>query len=423
MSKFLQDTKALKKARQIVDDSIVQPTEKSLPPVTFKCASEIEIKPFNWLWHGYLPAGMLCLLGGAPGCGKTTIALSLAAIVSSAGSWPDGRPCRNAGDVLIWTGEDIESVIAARLKASGANLRKVHFISGTNGQAFDPASDFSLLAESLGNIRPTLLIIDPIVSAVSKDAHRSNDVRRGLQPIVDIAEQLDCAVLGITHFSKGTSGNDPTERITGSVAFAALARVVLVAAKCRPDESTDSEPAKEKRVLLRAKSNIGPDDGGFEYSLERIEIVPGVEAQATIWGNEVQGSAREILKEAEGQNRDPDVGHEDDDQSSEIENFIKEVLKEGACFVSDIKEQARNAGFSFRTIQHHRNRLGITTKKLGMSGGWQWVLPEDATETAKMPKIHTTQSACTFGTFGENLAPSGTGEPASEPPMPTEMTF
>ena len=42
---------------------------------------------------------------------------------------------------------------------------------------------------------------------------------------------MRCALLGITHFSKGTGGRDPVERLTGSLAFGALARVVLIAAK------------------------------------------------------------------------------------------------------------------------------------------------------------------------------------------------
>jgi putative DNA primase/helicase len=33
---------------------------------------------------------MLTIFGGAPGCGKTTIALSVAATVTRGGAWPGG---------------------------------------------------------------------------------------------------------------------------------------------------------------------------------------------------------------------------------------------------------------------------------------------------------------------------------------------
>ena len=75
---------------------------------------------------------------------------------------------------------------------------------------------------------------------------------------------------GDTHFSKGTGGRDPVERVTGSIAFAALARLVLVAAKVKA-EGDDAEP---RRVFMRAKANICADDGGFAYALERVEVAP-----------------------------------------------------------------------------------------------------------------------------------------------------
>jgi AAA domain len=123
---------------------------------------------------------------------------------------------------------------------------------------------------------PRLLIVDPIVSAVTGDSHKGAEVRRALQPVVALAQCLGCAVLGITHFSTNTAGCDPTERITGSIAFAALARLVLVAAKVKVDED-DAQP---RRVLVSAKSNIGPDDGGFSNSLDRVQAALEVGASA-----------------------------------------------------------------------------------------------------------------------------------------------
>ena len=216
------------------------------PTVRLLRGDAVELKAVRWQWRGFLPAGMLTVLGGSPGCGKTTIAESFAAIVTTAGIWPDGSRCAEAGDVLVWSGEDAHEVTASRLKACGADMKRVHLIdgiSGSDGDAFDPGRDMPLLeaaAKELAN--PRLLIIDPIVSAVAGDGHKSNEVRRALQPVVDLAHRLGCAVLGITHFTKGTAGRDPVERITGSLAFAALARVVLVAAKVKTDDAEAASP-------------------------------------------------------------------------------------------------------------------------------------------------------------------------------------
>ncbi|MCC5015772.1 AAA family ATPase [Legionella sp. 31fI33] len=120
--------------------------------------------------------------------------------------------------------------------------------------------------EEIGNVR--LLIIDPIVSAVTGDSHKNAEVRRSLHPLVDLAGRLGCALLGITHFSKATHGRNPVERLTGSLAFGALARVVLVVAKLPKEDDQD----EMTWLLMRAKSNIGPDEGGFVYQLQQNEL-------------------------------------------------------------------------------------------------------------------------------------------------------
>lgn len=342
---------------------------QSLPSVQLLRGDAVALEPVRWLWPGFLPSGMLTILGGAPGCGKTTIALSLAATVTRGGTWCDGSRCAEPGDVLIWSGEDPATVAAARLIAAGADLERVHFIDGTSdGEAFDPGRDIDLLETAAAKLRaPRLLILDPIVSAVTGDSHKNAEVRRALQPVVALAHRTGCAVLGITHFSKGTAGRDPAERITGSLAFAALARLVLVAAKAKPEPGDEGEP---RRVLLRAKSNIGPDDGGFGYSLERVEVKPEVEGQRVRWLEPLQGSARDVLSEAEAE---PD---DSDGSASDVEAFVRGLLADGPLPVKVMKADADGAGYAWRTVQRASLRLGVEKRKTGGTGaGWVWALP------------------------------------------------
>ena len=206
------------------------------------------------------------------GDGKTTIAMRVAAIVSAGSTFPDGTVAP-AGKVLIWTGEDADDdTLVPRLIASGANLDNVHFVSEVehNGQvvAFDPSLHMGRLAEAarmVGDI--SLLVVHSIADVVSGDSHENSETRRGLRPLGDFAEKLNCAVLGIAHFNKGSAGKDPLERVMGSAAFGAVARVVFACAKIVENDVV------VRRVFCRAKSNIGPDDGGFEYRLENTTIV------------------------------------------------------------------------------------------------------------------------------------------------------
>ncbi|MDY7579439.1 AAA family ATPase [Herbaspirillum sp. RTI4] len=336
--------------------------------VKIRCGAEIKPQPITWLWEGWLPAGKLTILAGAAGTGKTTLALGLAAALTSGGRWPDASHCTAKGNVLIWSSEDVaDDTLVPRLIASGADLNRCHFIEGIteNGESapFDPAQDILSLhhaVERMGGV--SLLLIDPIVSAVSGDMHRANDVRRSLQAVVDFAEAHQCAVIGITHFAKGGAGKAPQDRVIGSQAFGALARMVLVAAK---------EEDGTRRVLARAKSNIAPDDGGVAYSLALTTIDGGIEATHAVWEGAIEGTAREILG---------DVEHDEDGGGAErddLERMLIDTLTDngGRMQVKMLQAEIRDAGHSWDAAKRVKKSLGIDSIKASMGGSWMWCLP------------------------------------------------
>lgn len=333
------------------------------------CAADIMPEPVEWLWTHFLARGKLHVFAGAPGQGKTTIAIAFAATVSSGGRWPDASRC-TPGRVVIWSGEDDPAdTLVPRLKAAGADMARIHFVTGAHTddgvQSFDPAHDMPLLleaCETVGGV--SLVVIDPIVSAVAGDSHKGAETRRALQPLVDLGAALNAAVLGISHFSKGTAGKDPTERVTGSYAFGAVARVVLVAARI---QGRDGGP--EKRILARSKSNIGPDDGGFEYSLQQVEALPGIFASRVVWGAAVEGTARELLAFAEA-----DPGKVDADSIS-ADAFLRDALARGPVAARTLQADANGAGCSWPQVKRASIRLGISKSKSGMQGGWMWSMP------------------------------------------------
>ena len=355
-------------------------------------ASTLKPEPVSWLWFQWLALGKFHVLAGPPGQGKTTIALACMATVSVGGRWPDGTPCA-AGNVLIWSGEDDpKDTLLPRLMAMGADVSRVYFIEGTRidgkTEPFDPARDMAQLlskAVEVGNVK--LLIVDPVVSAVAGDSHKNGETRRALQPLVDLASTLQAAVLGISHFSKGTAGRDPVERVTGSLAFGALARVVLCAVKVK------AEGDESERILARAKSNIGPDDGGFEYGIEQTELqgYPGISASVIVWGKALSGSARELLADAE-----TDVP-EDDDASAldDAGEFLESELKFGARPAKTLLQDGRHAGHSERTLKRAKSRLGIESRKNGTV--WEWV---KGVKGAKGANDSTSENLGTVGTLG-----------------------
>lgn len=345
-----------------------KPDKSSKRSVTLVQCSTIEAKPITWLWNGFIPQAKLTLLAGAGGTGKSTLAFNFAGIVSNGGAWPDGSRCAVPGNVLIWSSEDDPAdTIVPRLMAVGASLQQCGIISGAideNGLRcpFDAARDMHRLREAINHIGGvSLLVIDPIVTAVTGDMHKANDVRRSLQAIIDFAAEMNCAVLGITHFAKGTAGKNSAERVIGSQAFAALARMVLVAAK---------EEESNRRVFTRAKSNNSVDTGGFSYTIEAGTLTNGIEVTRIAWGESLEGSSRSILSEVEGD------ANEESGQLGMAKQFLLTTLRNGPTPSKELLEHAREAyGVSAITLRRAQKELGIVATKSTFAGGWNWSLP------------------------------------------------
>lgn len=359
-------------------------------------AADVTPEPIAWLWPGWLACGKFHVLAGAPGTGKTTLAVAMAAIVSSGGTWPDGQRA-TAGRVLMWSGEDDPAdTLVPRLIAAGADIGWVSFVGNvrtTEGaRPFDPATDVDLLDARLSETGgAALLIVDPIVNAVIGDSHKNSDVRRALAPLVAVAQKHNAAVLGISHFTKGSQGREPVERVTGSLAFGALARIVMIAAASTPDGDEPAENAP--RLLARAKSNIGPDRGGFRYVVKAgpIRNRPGIETSWVEWQGAVAGSARELLAEMEP------TAADDGSALSDAEQFLLDALQDGPAGVNDIRKRSAAAGHAWATIRRAKDRLGVVATKGGMAAGWRWSLPAEGA-----PKMLKNPGHENMSTFGSN---------------------
>ena len=334
-------------------------------------AADLKPEAIRWIWPGWLARGKLHVLAGAPGTGKTTLALDLAACVTSGRALPSGwRP--KLGAVIVWSGEDDPAdTIVPRLLAAGADLARVRIVGEVlqDGQrcAFDPARDVQKLAAACAGIdNIALLIVDPLVSAVSGDSHKNAEVRRGLAPLVELAARLDAALLGVTHFSKGTQGRDPLERVSGSLAFGALARVVLGTIR----EQTENPTAARSMIVARAKSNIGPDGDGFRYAFEQVELPKhlGVTASRIAWGAALSGTASSLLSEPDK----PKVAHPD---AADAGSFLRELLADEPLTTKDVKRAADDAGYSWRTVQRAMQKAGVISKRQGVRLPALWSIP------------------------------------------------
>ena len=340
---------------------------KSMPAdgLEIHSARDIKPEPIQWLWNGWLAQGKFHLLAGLPGQGKTTIAMSMCAIVSGGGSWPDGSPCES-GNVLIWSSEDDPNdTLVPRLIAAG-NLDRCHFIQGVreNGElrSFDPARDISKIEEKIehmGGVK--LLVLDPVVTVVAGDSHKNNEVRRALQPLVDLAQRHDMAILGLTHLSKGNAGQDPSLRVNGSIGFTAVARTLFIAQKIPTGDGT------EQGIFTKAKANTSSSSGAFKYTIEPVSIETNIETTRINWGQRIDGDARTLLMDSSEDSRDG--------SGNELLDMLRAELENGPMPVNDVLQSLESCGFSKDQIKRASVKLGVDKAKQGMEGPWMWSLP------------------------------------------------
>lgn len=337
-------------------------------------ASDIEPEGVKWLWPNWISLGKLTLLAGDGGSGKSTLALSFSAMLSSGSEWPDKTKYFKKANVVIWSGEDdAKDTLIPRLIAADADLDKILIIDGKIGpknqvEAFDPARDLGELRVAISKLGgASLLVLDPIVSLIRGDMHKANDVRRCLEDLVAFAAEMDCAVIGITHFNKGRSGKSAVERVIGSQAFTALSRTTLVVGK--QDDS-------ELRVIARAKSNISIDHGGYSYRMEPCTVKTksglSIDTVRTVWGDFIEGSALQILSSVEGDN--------DDDGENDPTSMLRAILEGGRILSNVAKQTMEINGYTIRQTRRAREKLKVVISREGFSADIKsyWELPPKA---------------------------------------------
>jgi len=147
---------------------------------------------------------------------------------------------------------------------------------------------------------------------------------------------------------------------------------VLIAAKQAGQEGD----APERRILMRAKSNIGPDQSGFAYRLEQIELEQhaGVFASRAVWGEPIGGTARDALADAErlADERRP---------VEKAKDFLLDLLADGPIGPKQVKSAADGNGHSWATIRRAKDALRVEARKTGFGDEWAWSLPKALTSS------------------------------------------
>ena len=322
-------------------------------------------QPVQWLVPTWLARGVLALLDGDPGLGKSTLASLLAARLSrgqplTPAPLPQGE--RGEGppvSTLILSAEDDPArVLVPRLEAAGADLGRIHFVRsiGEEQRPVQLPDDCDALGEVIAREQAGLVIIDPLMAFLGRGVNASSDahVRRALYRLKQLAELHQCAILIIRHLNKA-SHMPALYRGGGSIGILGACRLAWIVGKDPADEMA--------RVLAMNKSNLGPPPKSLRYRLEQTGDVCRL-----AWAGECGWSAEEILRPM-SEEKVKELS-----RVEECEQWLREYLGDRVVPTFDMELQASLTGFSSRTVERARQRLGVRSQRRGYA--WEVWLPK-----------------------------------------------
>ncbi len=329
--------------------------------------SDVQARAVSWLWEPFIPLGMLSMISGDPGSGKTFVAMSICADLTR-GKLRDGRIVEPANVLYLSIENPIAETIRPRFDALGGDPARFFALRGTqveiDGEEHKGSvtlSDVDMLDKAIAESGAKLVVIDPLQSylGANVDLHRSNETRPVLDALSKLAEKHGCAILLLRHLSK-QSGTKAIHRGLGSIDLTGAARSEMLVGSLPDDENT--------RAFCHIKSNIGRKGKTLGFSIDG-------EGRFS-WTGESQITASDLLAAPEGPDRS---------KRERAQEWMSALLKSGSREEQEIRSMAELEGFSYSTLRRAKNALRIKSRKGTFGGSWIWSLPEDGPKDASDP--------------------------------------
>jgi len=336
--------------------------------------SDIKAEPPVCLWEPYLLRNTLCFLDGAPGVGKTWIALALCSAVTRGHELPMawrstsdlGKTLIPKGNVIYLTQENSPSrSLRPRFDRLGGDAKKffVQTMHGTEG-SFMSLHDLEPLKKMVDEVKPVLLVLDPIMNFIGEgtDAHRDNEIRPMLSRLMTLAEEKSATMLGIRHLRKAATGT-AVYAAGGSIAFSGTARSVLTAAK------HFKEGVGPVHILAHAKGNDTPMGASLEYEIvDQGKDAAGFYLADFKWKGRSDVQADDLIS-------DKAPAPAKRTQSDAAELLVRQVLAQSPKGVLEavVMTAGSQLNLTEKALKAASKALDVVKEKVG--DDWFWRLP------------------------------------------------
>ncbi len=358
-------------------------------------------KPVEWTVPDAIPAGMMGLIAGEGGHGKSMLTLELAAAVS-VGRCAFGLSYPNpvhGKALLICCEDDWERTTAPRLAALGADFSRVLRQRGVRLKAGGEVMDFHLghfrelerLLETHTDIR--VVVVDPAGAYIGRagvNENRDADLRSVLGPLSEAANRTRSTVLLVKHLNK-TAGASAVQRVSGSAGYINAVRFAYMVAP-DPDDCG-------RKLFFPMKTNIlPPGASGFAYRMNAIPPNEGRPLLLAKWPDleepDLGKLADQLFRQTweHGVTVDPnEVGSRQRRESSAAEvagcmDYIRAFLGGWSFPEASLEAAVRDKGFATRVYKSAKAEMRkppkddperLSSKPRGEGGAWWcWIGPQ-----------------------------------------------
>jgi hypothetical protein len=175
----------------------------------------------QWLIEGLWSEQAVGILGGEPKCCKSFLALDVAVSVASGAPCLRQFPVRRRGPVLLFPAEDSLAVVRQRLEGIAAAAQvsfdslPVEVITAPSLR-LDTPTDRSRLGHTVQQLRPILLILDPLIRLHRVDENDATQIAALLSYLRELQRQFQLAILLVHHARKDSQSSRPGQALRGS---------------------------------------------------------------------------------------------------------------------------------------------------------------------------------------------------------------